>query len=56
MCVRAGHHLVDSVGVVASLPAVLLELADVRQRIQGTAEIGLPCLGIWLVFSWTVPS
>ncbi len=56
VCLCAGQHPVHSVRVAASLPAVLLQLTDVRQRIQGTAEIRLPCLGIRLVFAWTVPS
>lgn len=55
VCLCTGHHPVDSVGVAASLPAVLLQLTDVRQGIQGTAEVRLPCLGIWLVFAGTVP-
>ena len=56
VCLCAGQHPVDSVGIAASLPAVLPQLTDVRQGIQGTAEICLPGLGIWLVFAWTVPS
>ncbi len=56
VCLRAGHHPVHSVGIAASLSAVLLKLTDVRQRVQGTAEVCLPCLRIWLVFAWTISS
>lgn len=51
--VHAGQHPVHPVGVVASLPAVFLQLADVRQGVQGAAEIGLPCLRVRLVFART---
>lgn len=53
---RAGHHLVHPEGVVAPLPAVLMQLADVRQGIQGATKIRLPRLGVRFVFSWTVAS
>lgn len=52
----AGQHLVDSVGVAAPLLAVLPQLTNVREGIDGAAEIGLPRLGIWLVLAWTVSS
>lgn len=56
MCLCAGQHPVDPVGVAASLPAVFPQLTDVGQRIQSTAEICLPRLWIWFVFAWPVPS
>lgn len=56
MRLGAGQHLVDSVGVAAPLLAVLPQLTNVREGIDGAAEIGLPRLGIWLVLAWTVSS
>lgn len=55
VCLHVRQHLVDPVGIAASLPAVLPQLTDIRQRVQGTAEISLPCLWVWLVFARTVP-
>lgn len=55
VCLCAGQHPVDSVGVAASLPAVFSQLTDVGQGIQGTAEICLPRLWVWFIFAWTVP-
>lgn len=54
VCLCAGQHPVDPVGVGASLPAVFPQLADVGQRIQGTAEVCLPRLWVWFVFAWTI--
>lgn len=53
---RAGYHLVHPEGVVSPLPAVLRQLADVREGIQSAAKIRLPRLRVWFVFSWTVAS
>ena len=50
-----GQHPVHSVGIAASLSAVLPQLTDVRQGVQGTAEICLPCLGVRCIFAWMVP-
>ena len=55
VCLRTWQHPVDSVGVTASLSAVLPQLTDVRQRVQGTAKICFPRLGIWLIFAGTIP-
>lgn len=40
------QHPKDTLGLVAFVDALVLHLLNVRQRVEGAAEVGFPCLWV----------